>query len=166
MNSDRIPSLLARCFQLYQSALDQLQITYTPEQLERWMLGINYAMTTRSRNFHQLDHVLDVGHGLQPLQTIAALYHDVVYFQVDRGFTPAVQQKFSAALVMRDDHFFAAPESGDARIRLVGEIFEFSPGQELTVFTGLNEYLSAVVAVHDLGQHLSDFQVATVAACI
>jgi hypothetical protein len=166
MHSDRTPSLLARCFQLFQTALDQSQIPYTSEQLERWMLGIHYAMTTRSRNFHQLDHVLDVGHGLQPIQAIAALYHDVVYYQVDQGFAPAIQQKFSDALVIRDNRFFVGTEDADARLRLVREVFDFTPGQELNLSGGLNEFLSAVVAMHDLGEHLSEIQAATVAACI
>lgn len=166
MHSDRTPSLLASCFELFQKALEQLQIRYTSEQLEKWMLGIHYAMTTRSRNFHQLDHVLDVGRGLQPIQVIAALYHDVVYFQVDQGFTPAVQQKFRDALVMRDNRFYAATELDDAKIRLVRDVFDFPPGLELNVFSGLNEFLSAVVAIHDLGEFLSNIQVAAVAACI
>ena len=167
MHADRTPSLLARCFQLFHTALDHLQIHYTSEQLEEWMLGINYAMTTRSRNFHQLDHVLDVGHGLQPLQNnCGAVPRRHVYFQVDRGFTPAVQHKFADALVMRDNRFFAASELASPKIRLVRETFDFSPGEELTVLGGLNEFLSAVVAVHDLGELLSDLQVTAVAACI
>lgn len=166
MRSDRTPSPLACCLQLFQTALDKLQVCYTSEQLEIWMLGIHYAMTGRSRNFHQLDHVLDVGRGLQPTQVIAALYHDVAYFQVDQGFTPAVQQKIRDVLVMRDGRFYATSEPGDARVRLVREIFDFPPGQELNVFGGLNEFLSAVVAIRDLGALLSDIQVAAVAACI
>jgi len=130
------------------------------------MLGIHTAMTARSRNFHQLDHVLSVGRGLQPTQVIAALYHDVVYLQVDQGFIPAVQQKIKGALVIRDDRFYATSEPGDAKVRLVRDIFGFAPGQELNIFEGLNEFLSAVVAIHDLGQLLSDRQVAAVAACI
>jgi hypothetical protein len=166
MHSDRTPSLLARCFQLFQTALDQLQVRYTPEQLEQWMLGIHNAMTTRSRNFHQLDHVLDVGRGLEPIQVIAALYHDVVYFQVDQGFAPAVQQKFSDALVLGNNRFLAAEAPANARVRLVRDIFDFSPGQELTIAGGLNEFLSAVVAIHDLGEFLSEPQMAAVASCI
>ena len=130
------------------------------------MLGIHHAMTGRSRNFHQLDHVLDVGRGLQPIQVIAALYHDVVYFQVDQGFTPAVQEKIKDVLVVRDNRFYVASEPGDAKGRLVRDIFDFPPGLELNVFGGLNEFLSAVVAIHDLGAFLSDLQVAAVAACI
>src|SRR6185436_7208889 len=166
MRSDRTPSPLARCFQLFQTALDQLQVRYTSEQLELWMLGIHHAMTGRSRNFHQLDHVLDVGRGLQPTQVIAALYHDVVYFQVDQGFTPAVQQKIKDVVAMKDNRFYATSEPGVGKARLVREIFDFAPGQELNVFGGLNEFLSAVVAIHDLGAFLSDIQVAAVAACI
>lgn len=130
------------------------------------MLGIHNAMTGRSRNFHQLDHVLAVARGLQPSQVIAALYHDVVYFQVDQGFAPAVQQKIKDVMVMRDNRFYVTVEQGDPKLRLVREIFDFPPGQELNVFGGLNEFLSAVVAIHDLGALLSDMQVAAVAACI
>ena len=130
------------------------------------MLGIHQAMTGRSRNFHQLDHVLNVGRGLQPTQVIAALYHDVVYFQVDQGFTPAVQQKIKDVVVMRDNRLYATSEPGDGKVWLVRGIFDFAPGQELNVFGGLNEFLSAVVAIHDLGAFLSDIQVAAIAASI
>src|SRR6185436_16047147 len=67
---------------------------------------------------------------------------------------------------MRDNRFHVTSEPCNPRVRLVREIFDFAPGQELNVFGGLNEFLSAVVAIHDLGAFLSDIQVAAVAACI
>jgi hypothetical protein len=166
MHCDRKPSPLGCCLQLFQTALDQLQVGYTSEQLERWMLGIHSAMTGRSRNFHQLEHVLKVAYGLRPTQVIAALYHDVVYYQVDQGFSPAIQEKIRGTLVTRDGRFYATSEPGDGKVWLVREVFDLAPGQELNVLGGLNEFLSAVVAIHDLGPLLNDIQVAAVAACI
>jgi hypothetical protein len=166
MHLNETASTLAYCIGSFQSALDSLRIRYTPEQLESWMLGIFYAMTGRSRNFHQLDHVLDVGRGLQPLQVIAALYHDVVYFQVDQGFTPFVQQRIKDVLETRDHRFYVTAETRDPKLRLVRDMFEFVPGQEVSVFSAMNEFLSSMVAIHDLGAYLTDIQVAAIAACI
>jgi hypothetical protein len=146
--------------------LDQLQVRCSPELLESWMLGIFYGMNARSRNFHQLEHVLDVGRGLQPLQVIAALYHDVVYFQVDREFTPYVRQRIQDVLEVRENRFYLKSEALDPKLRLVRDVFEFSPGQEVSVFAGMNEFLSSVVAIHNLGEYLKDTQVAGIAACI
>jgi hypothetical protein len=159
-------SSLAYCIQSFQSALDQLQVRCRPEQLESWILGIFYAMTARSRNFHQLDHVLDVGRGLQPLQVIAALYHDVVNFQVDHQFAPFFEQQIKDVLEIRENRFYLRSETPDPKVRLVRELFEFSPGQEITVFGGMNEFLSSVVAIQNLGAYLTDTQVAAIAACI
>jgi hypothetical protein len=166
MHLNQSASPLAYCIRSFQSALDQLQVRCRPEQLESWILGIFYAMTARSRNFHQLDHVLTVGRGLQPLQVIAALYHDVVYFQVDQNFTPFVQQRIKDVLEVRENRFYLRPEIPDPKVGLVRDIFEFSPGQEIAVFGGMNEFLSSVVAIHNLGPYLTDTQVAGIAACI
>ena len=151
---------------LYRDALDQLQLRHTPEQLESWSLGIHYAMSSRSRAFHQLDHILEVARGLQPLQVLAALYHDVVYYQVDREISPAVLDKIKNVLVIKDGHFFIPREIPDAKLRLVCEVFDFSPDQELNVFGGMNEYLSATVAISDLGALLTDIQIAALASYI
>lgn len=166
MNTSLTPSTLARCIRLFQAALTELRIPFTPEQLEQWVLGIHAAMTSRSRNFHQLDHVLDVAKGLRPTQVLAALYHDVVYFQVDQGFTPAVRPKVEGALVMKDGKFFVAPDAPNVGARLVRELFDLEAGQELKLFAGLNEFLSAVVAIHDLGPLLTKVQAAAVIMCI
>ena len=166
MHLNQSASPLAYCIQTFQSALDQLQVRCRPEQLESWILGIFYAMTARSRNFHQLDHVLDVGRGLQPLQIIAALYHDIVYFQVDQQFTPFVQERIKDVLEIRENRFYLRSEAPDPKVRLVREVFAFSPGQEVSVFGGMNEFLSSVVAIHNLGAYLTDTQVAAIAACI
>ena len=119
MHLNQSASPLAYCIRSFQSALDQLQVRCRPEQLESWILGIFYAMTARSRNFHQLDHVVDVGRGLQPLQIIAALYHDIVYFQVDQEFTPFVQQRIKDVLEVRENRFYLRSEIPDPKVRLV-----------------------------------------------
>ena len=166
MHLNQSVSPLAYCIRSFQSALDQLQVRCRPEELESWTLGIFYAMTARSRNFHQLDHVLDVGRGLQPLQVIAALYHDVVYFQVDKEFTPLVQERIKDVLEVRENRFYLKSETLDPKLQIVRDVFGFMPGQEVAVFGGMNEFLSSVVAIQDLGNYLTDTQVTAIAACI
>ncbi len=159
-------SPLAQIIRFYQDALNALEIRHTPEQLESWCLGIHFAMNNRSRAFHQSEHILEVARGLQPLQVLAALYHDTVYYQVDHEISPHLQDKVKNVLVIKDGRFFVPKEIQDAKLRLVRDVFDFNPEQELNVYGGMNEYLSATVAISDLGALLTNIQIAALAACV
>jgi hypothetical protein len=159
-------SPLAQVIRFYQEALNALEIRHTQEQLESWSLGIHFAMNNRSRAFHQSEHILEVARGLRPLQVLAALYHDTVYYQVDREISPHLQAKVKGVLEVKDGRFFVPREIQDARLRLVRDVFDFKPEQELNVYGGMNEYLSATVAISDLGAMLTNVQIAAIATCV
>ncbi len=123
-------------------------------------------MTSRTRAFHQLEHVLGVARGLQPLQVLAALYHDTVYYQVDQEIPSVVRGKVKGVFVIEEGHFYIPNQIQNARLRLVCDVFDFFSGRKLNVYAGMNEFLSASVAVVDLGHLLDDRQVAALASCV
>ena len=63
-------------------------------------------MTSQARHFHDVDHVLDISSDLGPIQTLAALFHDVVYYQVDGGFLPMQFKILGDAIHIEGDEVF------------------------------------------------------------
>jgi hypothetical protein len=100
-------------------------------------------------------------------QALAAIFHDVVYYQLDGGFparlagllTPVTRQQGQGLQLL-------PPEPADVPLQLCLDLFGFQPGELLAVFGGMNEFLSAVVAVRLLQTHLGLAELLAVVACI
>lgn len=127
------------------------------------------AMSTRNRAFHDPSHAFDVASVSCPTGKIAGLFHDLVYIQVDRSRLPEIRKTFSvfdpgealslkipSSEVLRNDPW---------RLAIV-EIFGFAPHSEIGPFTGLNEFLSAWIAVSKLRDCLDKWSLLQVVACI
>ena len=100
---------------------------------------------------------------------LAALFHDLVYVQVDQGVSfnissalcPFVKEVRSQ-LVIRDE----TQLPNDTMYHLVALVFGFVPGKALSPFGGQNEFLSAVIAAKSLEPFLPASTIAEIAACI
>lgn len=58
------------------------------KQLERWAVLIHDSMSQISRNYHSVQHVFDLAQDqTDPILILSAYFHDLVYHQVDGGFT-------------------------------------------------------------------------------
>jgi len=128
-----------------------------------------------------------------PIAILAACFHDCIYYHVDGGLTPvqAVMLKgsFKVEGPQSEDHddkdyinsqqiynFFAtdkkcpADSSTDNPLRnlqMVETIFGYTPGQNIKItYDGLNEFLSAVVAVRMLQDYVPMEILAQIACCI
>ena len=66
-------------------ALHDLGSAASTEQIELWGFSVHAALSAAGREFHNHDHVVDLIAEGDPLEIIAALYHDAVYIQVDQG---------------------------------------------------------------------------------
>ncbi len=66
-------------------ALHQLGSRADTNEVERWGFTIHMALSAAGREFHNHEHVMDIASEGDPLEVIAALYHDAVYIQVDQG---------------------------------------------------------------------------------
>ena len=138
------------------------------EGLEALAVLIYVSMSGRGRSFHTVEHVFDLCRDATPLQTLAALFHDAVYVQVDGGLSPEHQALLGDAAI-GEGRTWRLTEAGaaeDPLREMVLRLFELEPGQEISPFSGLNEYLSALLAVRALEPHLARAQLAQVAACV
>ena len=133
---------------------------------------------------------------LDPIAVLAALFHDVVYYHVDGGLTLQQYQlvhdaidivkavegpmghsvsSFDAqehTILVRDEfvHKKTAPCPNATNIVcMVEDIFGYTTlpsGKALNVSHGLNEFLSALIAVRSLQEFLPMTTLAEIAACI
>lgn len=107
-------------------------------------------MTGPWRFFHTPQHIFKVGGTEDAIEVLAALFHDLVYVQVDCSInfqlsyyiTPYTKE-VKGQLVIREPSDLPA----DPMFDMVASVFGFVPGQMLQPFAGQNEFLSALVAV-------------------
>ncbi len=142
---------LLRTIELLKSAVDELSIPASLADIERVGIMVNKAMSTQARSFHTAEHIFNLVRPGYPLQTMAALFHDIVYYTIDQGFVPEIEEILMNYVEERDDGVYIRddldPEA--SCIRGVLGVFGFAPGDKLPAFGGMNELLSAVVFVHE-----------------
>jgi hypothetical protein len=159
-----------RIISTYSRALEALGLGVPPLFVEKWGVAVHQALSSRAREFHTHQHVLELVRDADAIETLAALYHDIVYVQVDLD-VPAHYAELLRPLVQRDDTtpngWRLLPHCGDdPTARDVLHMFGCSPGQVLTPFTGLNELASGLVAAKELENVLTREQILAVLACI
>jgi len=81
----------SRCQDWLDWALGQLGVSLSEDQLAELTQLIGSTVTGQGRLFHNTEHILRLAEGEDPISTLAALFHDSVYIQVDWGLTPNVQ---------------------------------------------------------------------------
>jgi len=141
--------------------------------VEGMAILIHESMCVSSRNYHSVQHVFDISDDMtDPIPILAALFHDCIYYHVDGGFSKRQLQKLRGVVVPNVTGcklVLSADDSDETDRRLleiVTSIFGFTVGQQLTPCTGVNEFLSAVIAVRELHPLLSVQLLAQIATCI
>lgn len=138
------------------------------EKLEYLSVTIHRAMAVQTRHFHTLEHVFNFFAPANPVVSLAALYHDIVYHQVDRGFSPHIWDLISAYIRQEHENFYIKKQipTSDRLFYLTLDIFELSPGQKLSSTNSSNEFLSALVLNKQLGGLVADRDLALMILCI
>ena len=144
-------STIKRFISVLNAAFKALPVTVSMVETERLAMLVHHAMESKTRAYHTSGHVFGMCKGMKPLQVLAALFHDLVYYQLDGGF-PAhatgllqdVTRHDGDALVLQP----IAPD--DQALSLCAALFGFAPGEVLPLYGGMNEFLSAVVAARVL----------------
>jgi hypothetical protein len=153
----------------FQRALTALEVQVKPLDLERCSVLVHEAMGGRGRLFHRAEHIFDIAAGTRdPLETLAILFHDVVYVQVDGALPPAVVPLIAQAMRLEAGAYrvAAVDKAEDPVAHLVFQVFGVSPGQTLSPASGLSELLSALVAARLLAPMLPAGSWVQVVACI
>ena len=148
------------------AALRGLGSVATTREIEHWGFSIHAALSASGREFHNHDHVIDLVADGDPLEVIAALYHDAVYIQVDQGPPRSMRDELSSVLAQGADGWRVLPGAAEQVTGDVLHVFGRSVDDVVTPTTGLNEFASALVASIQMAQALSREQRIAVAACI
>jgi hypothetical protein len=161
-----------RCLDSLVWAIEQLHGEIEMHRLHQTADLIIQTMTGPWRFFHTPEHIFEVGGAVgaagEAIEVLAALFHDLVYVQVDQGISVNISSYISpfvkedwGKLIIRDQNELG----GDRLFALVAAIFGFVPGQILPT-GGQNEFLSAVIAAKSLEGLLSFDIIAQISACI
>jgi hypothetical protein len=158
-----------RCLDCLVSSIEQLGGRVDLPKLEQIAELIIQTMRGPWRYFHTSEHIFEVGGSVDPIEVLAALFHDLVYVQVDQGVSFNISSALSpfvkevrSQLVIRDET--ELPD--DAMYQLVASVFGFTPGKALSPFAGQNEFLSGVIAAKCLEDFLPASTIAEIVACI
>jgi len=143
-----------RSIRLLCTAFEELGVKSVSMEVERIAVMIHAAMTVGTRSFHTPEHIFTLVDPLNPHNNLAALFHDIVYYSVDQGFTPEIAEAIRSDIEQRDDALWLrSSRRGDPGMDLCLGVFGLEAGQKLPAAGGMNEFLSALV----MNRRLADF---------
>jgi hypothetical protein len=148
-------------------ALHDLGSEASTNEIEQWGFSIHAALSAPGREFHNHDHVIGLAKEGDPLEVIAALYHDAVYIQVDHGPPRSMRAEMDRVLIPADGGWRVLAGAADDEVSAdVLAIFARRVGDVVPSTAGLNEFASALVCSIQLRNALDRHQRMAVAACI
>jgi hypothetical protein len=161
-------SELQQLIEVIGDTLANLDVSISGSEVERLAITIHEAMTVQARSYHHLSHALSLLEEDNPIHNLVALYHDIVYYQVDMGFSPEIRSCITPYIVEigNNIHVVASPPQDERHFSLVLEVFDLQPGDKLPPSNGLNEFLSALVLVRKLSGIVTDEDLLRVIVCI
>ncbi len=157
-----------RTIALLHGALTALGASMDDTAIERIGVMVHRAMSTQQRSFHTPEHIFDLSDPQDAHITLAAIFHDVVYYQVDDGFIPEIAELLSPYISLAPGTVCIRSKISETDRAFTGcaAVFGFVPGQELSPFGGLNEFLSALLMDVLLVNTVSDVDLLVATACI
>ena len=160
-------STVNRLITLFDDAFKGLSKPISIAESERFSVLVHQSMNSKRRVYHRVEHVFPMCVDMQPIQVLAALFHDVVYFQLDGGFPPGALHVLQDVASERSGNLtLHARLPKDDAFQVCAAIFNVQAGQALPPYGGTNEFLSAVVAARLLAPHLDLESLIAIVACI
>ncbi|MDA3951791.1 MAG: hypothetical protein PF508_21470 [Spirochaeta sp.] len=164
-----IPSgTVHRTIGLLHGALTRLNADLDNQRIEEIGVMVHRAMSTQQRSFHTPEHIFDLSIPDEPHTTLAAIFHDIVYYQVDNGFLPEIAEILAPYVEVRDGAVYTRRDIAptDRAFHGCAAVFGFVPDQHLPPFGGLNEFLSALLMDVLLEGTVDDVDLMIATACI
>ncbi|HTH14367.1 MAG TPA: hypothetical protein VMB23_08215, partial [Spirochaetia bacterium] len=151
-------------FAWFDSALTGLGLSLTQARVESLAVGVFTAMGGPLRRFHALDHLFRF-RPADPLETLAVLYHDVVYWSVDGCWPPGFDQPLTAVAASGQSWAVLSAEAPIPWYQEILALFGLKPGDPVGK-VGANELFSTLAFAWALGTDLGRDRTLEVAACI
>jgi hypothetical protein len=156
-----------RCFSKILWAVEKLKGKVDYSHLEAVTDLIMQTMTGPWRFFHTPEHIFEVGGDQDPIEVLSALFHDLVYVQVDTGMNINICRYIAPFVEDRGGQLWLVEQSEhNPLLELAIGIFGLEKRQPLLIMQGQNEFLSALVCLQTLKDVLSLAQLAEITACI
>lgn len=139
-------------------------------EVERLATRIHRSMDSPKRAYHTSQHVLELCVPDAPLATLAALYHDIAYYQLDGGFPDGAGAPLATLIERPDgpagDFVLRLSPATPLAYQLCAAVFGYEDGHKLAPLGGLNEFASAIIAASELAPWLNTIELLGVIACI
>ncbi len=148
-----------------EKSFEGLDVQIPSSGIEELAIDIHSALSVETRRFHTLEHVFALITPTAPMRSIAAVFHDLVYYQVDHGFPKPVNAVLDPYL-QENGAEITFSHADDRSYQLLLELFSIAPGQTLLEINGLNEFFSALVAWKKLGGILAETMLLQIAVHI
>ena len=129
-------------------AFAELDIAMGRAQIEQFAHFLAHSMGSETRDFHHPEHSLDVANNLTGVFALAALFHNVVYTQVDSTWERWMGDMIPDIVISRKltvNVIETLQRSQDHDVHLCAYLFGFEGEMNAGPEIGLNEFLSAVV---------------------
>ena len=150
----------------FSKSFSSLNVHITYPQVESLAVIVHSSMENKKRIYHTSKHTLTLCEAMNPLQTFAALFHDIVYYQVDGDLPELTKSLLQSILKVDGETITLKPtDQEDTGLNLCMAIFGYTSSQTLPA-NGMNEFLSAVVATKLLAPYLKKYELITIVACI
>lgn len=158
-----------QCLEKLVWASNQLHVEVATHQLAKIAKLIVQTMTGPWRYFHASEHIFAVGGAGDGIEILAALFHDIVYVQIDGCvnfnltyyLAPSIREEMGQLYIREQAEY-----KSDDIFKLVIEVFGFVSGQALSPLAGQNEFLSALVAAKVLEPFFTTQIIVQIVACI
>ena len=158
-----------KCLESLNLAFEALNIAANTSRIESIADLIIQSMTGPWRFFHTPEHIFQVGQGGDAIEVISALFHDMVYVQVDQGVNVNISRFISPFIKELNQQFFITDDTlllEDPLFKLTFLTFGFDLGKPLQPMAGQNEFLSALLAAKVLDGILPLSIITQIVACI
>lgn len=158
-----------QCLERLLWATEQLKVEVPATQLNLIAKLLVQTMTGPWRYFHSIEHIFAVGGSRDAIEILAALFHDIVYVQIDGSvhfnltyyLAPLIREEMGQLFIREQAEY-----KSDAIFEMVAEVFNFVPGQALSPMSGQNEFLSALVAAKVLEPFFNPSIIIEIVTCI
>jgi hypothetical protein len=162
------PGMIQKLIIVFQEICESLSLPFSSGDIERISGLVHRTMSLHSRQFHTLDHVFGFIECKDPLISLAAIFHDMIYYHVDNGILPEVEALLVPTIVLEDEAISIRPDIpwDDEACQVCLKVFGYLGGQRLSQPSGLNEFLSALVMARLLYPAISKKDLVAVTVCI
>lgn len=158
-----------QCLKKLVQASNQLDVEVSEEQLTKIAKLIVQTMTGPWRYFHTSEHIFAVSDSENGIEILAALFHDIVYVQID-GCVNFNLTYYLAPFIREERGKLYIKEQleyqNDSIFEIVLKVFGFAPEQALSPLAGQNEFLSALVAAKVLEPLFTPKIIVQIVVCI